>query len=139
MKTVTLTHLADYADTAAGGADVVKVERSGDVLTIQARLNVTTDVDAGSDSTPVCIGVNGAEVGRFMLSAVWQQLRVAVPRAQLRLGVNRVEIRWPEQLVGGDEALERIANRTEKKLGPARFPPVFSAFHSLEATLLEDL
>jgi hypothetical protein len=99
------------------------------------RLRLTCRVPSANGQDPaVEVRVNGAAIGELPASATWATAELEVPGAEIRAGVNRIEIAWPLLEPRWEEQLERAARSLERGVRPDVLP-AFGEVHALTAQL----
>jgi hypothetical protein len=116
-------HLGDgwSSDSAEGGRSVVwsdgassrielelLLEAPGYLLTVQAR------AFEGAAPVVAAVSLNGQYVGELSFSSAWSERSLAIPRARLRDGLNRLELSYsrtvrPTSLAPGSEDNRQLA------------------------------
>jgi len=115
-----VTELAAFAD---GAGDLT--------LRLEARLPTADDSEARRGQ--LAIAVNGHEIGPLACTDRWTRRSIALPRAALRPGLNRVAIRWPDRPSAGATPLRPAAERLELGI-EADLHAVFGEIFSVSIT-----
>jgi hypothetical protein len=89
-------------------------------------------VDAQSPGV-VQVSINGQRTDALAATRDWRVADLAIDADHLVAGVNEIQIRWPEALTSGEDAIRKIADRTEHRLGSVQLSPVYGMIHSLTA------
>ena len=84
---------------------------------------------AGAAAGECRVWINGSAVADLQLTGEWASLRFSAPAALVQAGVNWLEIDWPQDLAGGEAAIDHIAR--EHELG--RFVPLLPVFAEISA------
>ncbi|HEV8581923.1 MAG TPA: hypothetical protein VGX68_22875 [Thermoanaerobaculia bacterium] len=83
----------------------------------------------------VVVAVNGREIGSVHAIEHWTRTRLRIDRGCLRVGLNRLSLRWPPTGDNDENVLEAAIERLEKGI-KADLHPVFGEVFSLVARLL---
>jgi hypothetical protein len=85
-----------------------------------------------TDFSECRLWINGSCAGRLSLTPGWSTYRFSSPAELVRTGVNWLEIDWPLDPPGGEEAIQMIAGELElRRYIP--MVPVFAEIFSLTA------
>jgi hypothetical protein len=102
------------------------------VFEITCRRPPATPPAKPADPAECPLLVNGVPAGQLSLIAEWRTSRWSVPADLVKTGVNWLEIRWPIELPGGEEAIRRAALDLEQSRSLTLLP-VFAEISSLRA------
>lgn len=86
----------------------------------------------GSRSGTVVFEINGVQIGAVDATERWSRKTLRIGRERLRLGLNRLTLRWPVPREDGGAALQAAIRRLEQGLA-ADLHPVFGEIFSLIA------
>lgn len=96
------------------------------------------DIDTSSSDMHLDVIVNEHIVAQMRVSKSWQRTQIMIPASVLIDGLNALVLYWPEKLISAEAALEQIAEKTQQRMGSARFSPIYGRIYSLTATLAVD-
>ncbi len=99
-------------------------------LDLTARLPAA--VNERREMAEVNVSVNGHLVGTARIGKSWRCETLSVGRERLRVGINKLTLRWPDLSHEGDTATKQIRERLEHAV-PTNLEPVFGELQSLFA------